>query len=442
MKRLSLSVTNRPPGALQPAARNARTHSRKQVQQIAASIREFGFVNPVLVDDEDRVIAGHGRLEAAKQLGLPEVPVIRLDHLTPEQRRAYVIADNRLAELSKWDDATLAAELLELSALDLSFDLEIIGFDTGDLERLISAVGAADNDPADDTPEPAATAIAQPGDLWLLGQHRLLCGNACDVEAFRRLLDGAEAQLVFTDPPYNVPIQGHVSGLGRVRHREFAMASGEMDQAGFTRFLTTVLGNMAGVAADGSIHFVCMDWRHMPELLKAGSEVYTELKNLCVWNKDSGGMGAFYRSKHELVFVFKKGTAPHINTFGLGEKGRYRTNVWDYPGANSFHRGRGEELGMHPTVKPVALVMDAIKDCSRRGGIVLDAFGGSGTTLIAAHKTGRRGYLMEIDPLYVDVIIRRWQALTGEQARHAGTGDTFAATEQRVDTGAEADGHE
>ena len=357
--------------------------------------------------------------------------MIRLDHLTSEQKRAYVIADNRLAELAGWDDATLAAELQELSALDLSFDLEITGFDTGDIERLITAVDTAGADPADEIPEPAAIAVAQPGDLWLLGQHRLLCGNACDAEAFRKLLDGAEAQLVFTDPPYNVPIQGHVSGLGKVRHREFAMASGEMDEAGFTRFLTTVLGNMAGVAADGSIHFVCMDWRHMTELLKAGAEIYTELKNLCVWNKDSGGMGAFYRSKHELVFVFKKGTAPHINTFGLGEKGRYRTNVWDYQGANSFRRGRAEELAMHPTVKPVALVMDAIKDCSRRGGIVLDAFGGSGTTLIAAQKTGRRGYLMEIDPLYVDVIIRRWQALTGDQARHAETGETFAAVEQR-----------
>ncbi|MBR0680964.1 ParB N-terminal domain-containing protein [Roseomonas eburnea] len=257
MKRLSLSVTNRPPAALQPAARNARTHSRKQVQQIAASIREFGFVNPILVDAEDRVVAGHGRVEAAKLLGLPDVPVIPLGHLTPEQVRAYRLADNRLAELAGWDDATLAAELQELSALDLSFDLEITGFDTGDIERLISAVDTAGADPADEVPEPAATAIAQPGDLWLLGQHRLLCGNSCDAEAFRRLLDGAEAQLVFTDPPYNVPIQGHVSGLGKVRHREFAMASGEMDQAAFTGFLTTVLGNMAAVAADGSIRDLC-----------------------------------------------------------------------------------------------------------------------------------------------------------------------------------------
>ncbi|MGG5822000.1 DNA-methyltransferase [Falsiroseomonas sp. HW251] len=248
--------------------------------------------------------------------------------------------------------------------------------------------------------------------------------------------------MVFTDPPYNVPIQGHVSGLGRVQHGEFAMASGEMTEADFTRFLTTVLGHMAAVSADGAIHFVCMDWRHMHEVLAAGRAVYCELKNLCVWNKDNGGIGAFYRSKHELIFVFKKGTASHINTFGLGEKGRYRTNVWDYAGANSFKRGRAEELAMHPTVKPVALVMDAIKDCSRRGGVVLDGFGGSGTTLIAAHRTGRRGYLLKIDPLYVDVIIRRWQALTGEVARHAVTGEAFEAAEQRLAQGAEAGRHD
>jgi DNA modification methylase len=439
VKRFSLSVVHQPLLALQPAARHARTHSRKQVRQIAASIQRFGFVNPVLVDGDGQVIAGHGRIAAAKLLGLAEVPVIRLDHLTPEQTRAYALADNRLAELAGWDDATLAAELKELSALDLSFDVEITGFDTGDIDRLISTVDAAGADAVDVVPEPETTAVTRAGDLWLLGQHRLLCGNACDAEAFRQLLDGAEAQLVFTDPPYNVPIQGHVSGLGKVRHREFAMASGEMAEADFTRFLTTVLGNMAAASADGSIHFVCMDWRHMKELLKAGGQVYTELKNLCVWNKDSGGIGAFYRSKHELVFVFKKGTAPHINTFGLGEKGRYRTNVWDYPGANSFHHGRAEELALHPTVKPMALVMDAIKDCSRRGGIILDAFGGSGTTLIAAEKTGRRGRLMEIDPLYVDVIIRRWQALTGNQARLAETGETFAEVAQRG-TAARAEG--
>jgi DNA modification methylase len=319
-----------------------------------------------LVDAKGEVVAGHGRLEAAKTLNLQSIPTVCLEHLSDAQLRAYRIADNRLAELAGWDAELLALELGDLNELEIGCKVEVTGFDTADIDRLLAPVtGGTDQDAI---PEPQVYPVSRPGDLWQLGPHRVLSGDACDGEAYRRLLDAAEAQLVFTDPPYNVRIGGHVSGLGKVRHREFAMASGEMNEADFTRFLTTVLGHMAAVSADGAIHFVCMDWRHMHEVLAAGREVYSELKNLCVWNKDNGGMGAFYRSKHELIFAFKKGTAPHINTFGLGGKGRYRTNVWDYAGANSFRRGRAEELAMHPTVKPVALVMDAIKDCSRRVG--------------------------------------------------------------------------
>ena len=240
--------------------------------------------------------------------------------------------------------------------------------------------------------------------------------------------------MVFTDPPYNVPIDGHVCGLGRVRHGEFVMASGEMDEEQFTSFLTTVLRNLAAHSQDGSVHYVCMDWRHMGELLAAGRAAYTELKNLCVWNKDNGGMGSFYRSKHELVFAFKNGTAPHINNFELGQNGRYRTNVWDYPGANSLKAERMEELRMHPTVKPLALVADAIRDCSHRGGLILDPFVGSGTTLMAAERTGREACVLELDPRYIDTIIQRWQAAGGEDAVHADSGETFAgiADWQRV----------
>jgi DNA modification methylase len=275
---------------------------------------------------------------------------------------------------------------------------------------------------------PRGPAVTRPGDLWLLGEHRILCADARDRAAYTHLLGEAKAQMIFTDPPFNLRIDGHVGGLGRVQHREFAMASGEMSEAEFQDFLRTIFRNMADVSADGAIHFVCMDWRHIGEVQAAAKNIYSELKNLCVWNKDNGGMGSFYRSKHELVFVFKNGTAPHINNFGLGEKGRYRTNVWDYAGVNTLQPRRAAELAMHPTVKPVALVMDAIKDCSKRKGIILDAFGGSGTTLIAAHKTGRRGYLLEIDPLYVDVAVRRWEKLTGKVARHAETGRSFDET--------------
>jgi DNA modification methylase len=271
-------------------------------------------------------------------------------------------------------------------------------------------------DAADDRlPSPLPAPVTRLGDLWQLGRHRLICGDARLPDTYARLLGGERVDLVFTDPPYNVPIDGHVSGLGAVKHREFAFASGEMSEAQFTAFLTESLGAMAMHCRDGAIAFVCMDWRHMRELLAAGSAVFTELKNLCVWNKTNGGMGAFYRSKHELVFVWKVGTAPHTNSFGLGDTGRYRTNVWDYAGISSISATRGEELEMHPTVKPVVLVADAIKDCSRRGEIVLDGFGGSGSTLIAAEKTGRVARLVELDGQYCDTILQRYQAFTGKQ---------------------------
>ena len=435
----SLAIQYCPPGELRAAARCARTHSRKQLAQIAASIRQFGFVSPILVDARGEVVAGHGRLEAAKSLKLESVPTVRLDHLSEAQLRAYRIADNRLAELAGWDANLLALELGELATLDIGCELEVTGFETGDIDRLLAAVTGTEEDAAEDAaPQPEADPVSRPGDLWLLGRHRLLCADARLRASYELLLDGGRAQLVFTDPPYNVPVQGHVSGLGKVRHREFAMASGEMTEAEFTGFLAGLFAELVAATVDGAIHFVCMDWRHMLEVLTAGRRAYTELKNLCIWNKDNGGMGTFYRSKHEMVFVFKSGTAPHINTFGLGEGGRYRTNVWDYAGVNSFRAGRDDELAMHPTVKPVAMVMDAIRDCSRRGGLVLDPFGGSGTTLIAAERTGRDGRLLEIDPLYVDVTIRRWQALTGQAAQLAGTDQTFdkVATE-RLPAGAE-----
>jgi DNA modification methylase len=426
---LALAIQYRPTSELKPATRNARTHSPKQIQQIAASIRQFGFVSPLLLGTDQTVIAGHGRLEAAKTLGMREVPTVCLAHLGAAELRAYRLADNRLAELAGWDQELLVLELGELAGMSLEFNLEITGFETVDLDRLLSgnkdaACFEAEDDPV---PEPEACAISRPGDLWLLGPHKLLCADALNPTSYETLLGADRAELVFTDPPYNVQIHGHVSGLGKVRHREFAMASGEMTETEFTGFLSAVFANMIAVSTDGAIHFVCMDWRHMYEVLHAGRGAYTELKNLCVWNKDNGGMGTFYRSKHELVFVFKSGKAPHTNNFGLGEGGRYRTNVWDYPGANSFRRGRSDELAMHPTVKPVAMVADAIKDCSHRNGIVLDPFGGSGTTLIAAERTGRRARLLEIDQRYADVTIRRWQTLTGKAALHAETGGSFDA---------------
>jgi DNA modification methylase len=416
------------PGDLKPYPRNARTHSKKQIRQIADSIRTFGWTNPVLIDAEGGIIAGHGRVEAAKLLGLDVVPTLLIDHLSDAQKRAYILADNKLAENAGWDPEVLALELQALCNLDLDFDLEVTGFQTAEIDLVIESLDGAEDDPATDAvPEddPDAPPISRPGDLWRLGEHRLLCGDATIPEALDRLLGAEVADMVFVDPPYNVAIDGNVCGLGSVRHRDFAMASGEMSEAEFTAFLTTALQNLADHSADGSIHFVCMDWRHMAELLAAGRTAYNELKNLCIWNKTNGGMGTFYRSKHELVFAFKKGTAPHINTFELGQYGRSRTNVWDYAGVNSLRSERLEELHMHPTVKPVALIADAIKDCSRRGDLILDSFAGSGSTIIAAEKAGRRAYAMELDPGYVDAAVRRWQIYSGQAATHDEIGETL-----------------
>lgn len=416
-----------PVDRLVPYANNARTHSKKQVNQIAESIKRFGFTNPVLIADDYTIIAGHGRVEAARLIGMAEVPVRKLSHLSRDEVRAYILADNKLAENAGWDKDLLAIEIQGL--IDIDFDIELLGFSTTEIDLTLAGVSAGDagRDSVLDTIEPVASgpAVTRPGDLWLLGPHRLLCGDARSRDDVARLCAGEPAAMMFTDPPYNVPVDGHVSGLGRVKHREFALASGEMDQVSFIAFLTETLGAAASQLTDGAIAYVCMDWRHMRELLAAGEAVFSELKNLCVWNKTNGGMGSFYRSKHELVFVFKKGSAAHINNFGLGDTGRYRTNVWDYPGISSLGSSRDEELAMHPTVKPVALIADAIRDCSKRGDSVLDVFGGSGSTLIAADQCGRVARLMEIDPLYCDTIIRRFERVTGEQAKLAETGAPF-----------------
>lgn len=428
----SRAIVDRPIGALHPYARNARTHSKRQLRQIAASIERFGFVNPVLVTGAGDIVAGHGRVEAAKLLGLKSVPTLSVDHLSDVERRAYILADNKLALNAGWDKEILAIELQGL--IDLDFEVDLTGFSLAEIDGVLDDAREASLDGAE-TPDDVVPAVSGPavtrlGDYWLMGHHRLVCGDAQDASVFARLMGDERADLVFTDPPYNVKIDGHVCGNGSVRHREFAFASGEMSEAEFTRFLVATLGNTARVMRDGAIAFVCMDWRHTSELLVAGRECFSELKNLVVWNKTNGGMGSFYRSKHELIFVFKQGEAPHTNSFGLGETGRYRTNVWDYAGISSVGSDRNEELAMHPTVKPVALIADAIRDCLKRGELVLDCFGGSGSTLVAAEKTGRRARLIEYDPLYCDTIVRRWKNLTGKRAVHETSGRSFEEQEE------------
>ena len=414
-------ITYRPIAALTPWARNARTHSKKQIRQIAASIQQFGFTNPVLIDEAGTILAGHGRVAAAQLLGMTEVPCLRLDHMTEDEKRAYVLADNTLALDAGWDEDLLAAELGALLSADLDFDIGLTGFTIPEIDGILETVAPEEpDDPRDDAVPDDAPARVRPGEVWQLGTHRLICGDALDPAVVATLMGSDQARMVFTDPPYNVPIDGHASGLGQIRHREFAMAAGEMSREAFTEFLQRAFERLVAHSIDGSIHYVCMDWRHLPEILAAGEAVFEQLKNLIVWVKDNGGMGTFYRSRHELILAFKHGTAPHCNTFELGQHGRYRTNVWQYRGVNTRRAGRLAELALHPTVKPVQLIADAIRDVSGRGEIVLDVFGGAGSTLIAAEKTGRRARLCELDPIYCDRILARWEAYAKDDAERLG----------------------
>jgi len=427
------------PSSLRPDPRNARTHSHRQINRLAAAISEFGFTNPILVDEQLVILAGHARLEAAIVLGLATAPCIRLEHLTKAQKTALAIADNKLGDMSEFDPELLAGQLSELCAID--FPVELTGFDTAEVDILLEKPTIVHGDSAETLalPDRGVPAVTRQGDLWILDNHRLLCGSALEQSSYERLLNDELAEMIFADPPYNVPIQGHVSGLGRTAHAEFAMAAGEMSPEAFTAFLSTYMVHLRRFSADGSIHFHCMDWRHLQEILAAGASAYTELKSLCVWNKNNGGMGSLYRSKHELVLVYKSGTAPHINNVNLGRQGRYRTNVWDYAGVNTFGRTRDADLAAHPTVKPVALVADTIRDCSKRGGLILDPFAGSGTTILAAERTGRRAAAIELDRHYVDTAVRRWQQITGGPATLSETGQSFdeVAVERADRTGSD-----
>ncbi len=404
---------------------NPRRHSKKQLGQIRASIRQFGFVQPVLINAENTVLAGNGRLQAARDLGMCRVPAIRIDHLSEHEQRALVIADNKIALNATWDETQLVKELQVLASCELDFALEITGFETTEIDLMLEIGGASDEQatleqaPAD--PDKAVAPTTRMGDLWLCGPHRVLCGDARNADHVARLMEVRTADMVFTDPPYNVPVAGHVRAKDS-GHAEFAMASGEMTSADFTSFLSQTLGVAAAVSRQGALHYVCMDWRHIGELQAAGTTIYSELLNICCWAKTNAGMGSFYRSQHELVFVWKLGEGPYQNNVQLGATGRHRSNVWTYPGVTSFGADRAADLVDHPTVKPRAMVADAILDTTSRGDLILDPFLGSGTTLLAAHETKRIGYGLEYDPHYVDVILRRWVAQTGELPVHAKTG--------------------
>jgi DNA modification methylase len=405
----SLTVVYRPISDLRPDPRNARTHPKRQIDQLCASLRQFGFTNPVLVDEQSVLIAGHGRLRAAREIGLAEVPTIELSGLTEAQKKALRLADNKIALNAGWDVEILRLELEEIGTLDVDFDLALTGFASGEIDVVLKAANDPDEEVIPAVPAEPKTML---GDVWVLGEHRIGCGDGRDAEFLRRVAgEGAMIDAAFLDPPYNVKINGHANAKGR--HREFAMASGEMSEAAFRTFLAETLGAAESISRTGAVHFVCMDWRHLDDVSIVGRQIYNDLLNICVWNKSNAGMGSVYRSKHEMVFVYRVGDAPHANMVELGRHGRNRTNVWDYPSVNSMAGSRREDLALHPTVKPVAMVADAYQDVSKRGDLVFDMFLGSGTSLIAAERTGRRFRGCDIDPAYVDVAVERWVQMTG-----------------------------
>lgn len=405
---------------------NPRQHDAKQLTKIQHSIEEFGFVNPILVDEHNEIIAGHARLEAARLAHLQQVPVIRLGHLSAAQKKAYRIADNKLAELGTWSVENLQLEFQELEKSALDFSLNITGFDMGDIDLILEGKETKIDPKANNIPFiPDNEIVSQEGDVWQLDKHRLICGNSLKKETLTALMEDKKADMVFTDPPYNVKINGHVCGAGNVQHQEFKFASGEMSSEEFTQFLQSAFERLCECSKDGSLHYICMDWRHIKEIIVAAG-VYEQFKNLCVWRKDNAGMGSFYRSQHELIFMFKHGKEPHINNVELGVHGRYRTNVWCYPSVNTPSEENAEKRAMHPTVKPVEMIKDAILDASNRGGIILDTFLGSGSTLIAAEKSGRICYGAELEPRYIDTAIRRYESLgKGHSAIHLSTGKTY-----------------
>ena len=414
-----------PIDALKGYRQHARKHSKRQRRVMERLLREFGFLMPILIDGVGNVIAGHLRLIVAKALGYTKVPVIRITHLTPAQVRALRIADNRLAELGEWDRDALACEFQALT--EIEYDVEMTGFDAAEVDMVIEEFFApVTENTADDVPAVDREVVSWLGDQWLLDEHAVYCGDARDPAAFEALLQDDLAEMVFTDAPYNVKIDGNVGGKGKIKHPEFVMGSGEMTEAEFNEFLVAYVSNLIRFTVDGSVHFHCMDWRHASDLERACRQFYSEHLNTCIWAKTNAGLGSFYRSQHEFVLVFKNGKGVFVNNIQLGRFGRNRSNLWTYAGCNSPTKVRRADLALHPTVKPAEMIADAIKDASKRGGLILDPFLGAGTTVIACEMTGRRCAGMELDPRYVDVIVRRWQTYTGGEAVHAETGLTFA----------------
>jgi DNA modification methylase len=423
-----LSITKSDLASIKMPAKTLRHHSPRKLKNLTKNVDRFGILIPVLVDRTGSIIDGVARYQAAKVLGLTHIPVIDCSFLTEDEVRVLRLSLNRLPADANWDKDAVANELRHL--VEVGFDLDFTGFETVEIENLLE-IGEPEADVEEITisPVPAVT-VSKVGDVWGLGsggaQHRVACGDFRDHGLCEVLFDEAQASAAFTDPPYNVKIQGHVSGTAK--HKEFAHASGEMTPAQFEAFLLKGCEVLFRHLKTNSVAFVCMDWRHIQNLLNASGAAGFELLNIAVWTKTNPGMGSFYRSAHELVAVFRRQGDTHRNNIELGRHGRSRSNVWSYRGVNVFGAER-HLLNSHPTPKPSALVADAIRDVTVPGEIVFDAFLGSGTTLIAAHRTKRRCYGTEIEPTFVDLSIRRWQLETGLDAIRLADGANFTDLE-------------
>lgn len=424
-------IVSVPLDQLRPSSGHARRHDERKIVALSAAIRRYRYVEPILVDQNYNIISGVARWLACQQLGIASVPVIVLSHLSDPEVRALRIAVGRLPELATWDRDQLRVEIPAIIAELPDLAMEEIGFSVQEIDRLISVPTEGKPDPADDIPfhHDATPPVSRTGDLWRLGQHLVLCGNALEAESYDRLLGGAPVRLTLTDPPFNVPLNGHVTKRNG-KFSEFAMGSGEMSDDQFRQFLHDAFKQIGRVSVPGAISFVFIDWRHARIMQEASDGVFFELKNFIVWVKASAGLGSFYKSRHEFVLVFKVVEGKHVNNFELGQHGRTRSNVWEYAGMSSFGAGR-DALDLHATPKPVAMLVDAILDCSNPGDLVLDPFGGSGSTLIAAERSHRRARLMEISPAYVDTIVRRWERFTGGEARLVDGETSFAETAKR-----------
>jgi len=429
-----LAIAYRPIDSLTVDPENAKLHPDRQMRILCKAIETYGICAPIIIDRDGKIISGHARADACKRLGWESVPTIQVEHMDPAMARAFALAENRISELGKWDDVQLVQNLKALAAIDLGFSIEATGFTMGEIDLKIEGLGDLQPGAADPADEPIAPgpSVARLGDTWILGDHRVICASALEQLTYEQLLGEDRVAAVFADPPYNVRIDGHVSGKGRLKHREFVSGAGELSGPEFTAFLSGACRLAAAFSIDGSVHYWCMDWAHIHALLAVGAAIYDKHLNICVWTKHCGGMGGLYRSAHEMVAVYRKGSAQHRNNVELGRFGRNRTNVWSYPGANAFLKSSEEAdlIGQHPTPKPVALVADALLDVTARRDLVLDGFLGSGSTLMACGRIGRRCRGIELDPLYVDLTIRRWRRMTGETAIRERDGKTFDELER------------